>query len=149
MDTIGKIRIKKVHTLLDLVLSAVVLAAGFGVYFVLPGWGILFCVIGVLMFVFYKRANKREGDSTLLKETSLDIDSKYLDPLKAFLTDGAELPAFGLSEDNDHLYLKTFHNADAKVAYAQLFDVANNRFDAVTDIVELRGPKAEQLISKL
>lgn len=148
MDATGKIRIKKVHTLLDIVISTAVFAAGVGVYFVLPGWGILFCLIGVLLFVFYKRANKRVGESALLKEMSLDIDTKYLVPLKAFLTDGAELPAFELCKEGDHLYFETFHNADAKVAYAQLFDVANNRFEAVTDIVELRGSKAEQLISK-
>ena len=149
MNTTGEIRIKKVHTLLDLVISTAVFAAGVGVYFVLPGWGILFCFIGVLLFVFYKRANKRVGESTLLKETTLDVDMEYQDSLKAFLSDGAELPAFELSEEVDYLYLETFHNADAKVAYAQLFDVADNKFEAVTDIVELRGPRAEKLISKL
>ena len=50
-------KIRKVHTVLDLVISAVVLAAGVGLYFVLPGWGILFALIGILLFTFYKRAN--------------------------------------------------------------------------------------------
>ena len=48
IQIIMEIKIKKVHTLLDLVISAVVLAAGIGVYFVLPGWGILFGLIGIL-----------------------------------------------------------------------------------------------------
>lgn len=47
-------KIRKVHTVLDLVISAVVLAAGVGLYFVLPGWGILFALIGILLFTFYK-----------------------------------------------------------------------------------------------
>jgi hypothetical protein len=149
MNTTGEIKIKKDHTLLDLVISSAVFAAGVGLYFVLPGWGILFCLIGVLLFVFYKRANKRVGGSTLLKETSLDVDLEYRDSLKAFLSDGAELPAFELSKEGDHLYFETFHNEEAKVAYAQLFDVADNKFEAVTDIVELRGSRAEKLISKL
>lgn len=46
MDATEEIRIKKVHTFLDLAIATVVFAAGVGVYFLLPGWGILFCLIG-------------------------------------------------------------------------------------------------------
>lgn len=38
MDATEEIRIKKVHTFLDLAIATVVFAAGVGVYFPLPGW---------------------------------------------------------------------------------------------------------------
>ncbi len=47
MGVTQKIEIKIVHTFLDLAVAAIVCAAGVGVYFLLPGWGILFCLIGV------------------------------------------------------------------------------------------------------
>ena len=45
--------------------------------------------------------------------------------------------------------LEVYYNADAEVAYAQLFNFSNYSYEAATDIVELRGPKAGKLICKL
>ena len=144
-----EISIKKVHTLLDLVVSALVTAAGIGLYFVLPGWGILFCLIGVLLFLFYKRAYKREGVSTLLKEKSLDISRECLNGIIDFLggaTGDLELSA---ALDEDHLYLETFFNANAQQAYVRLYEVKENSFIPITEMVELKGAKAQTLITKL
>lgn len=96
MAATEEIRIKKVHTFLDLAIAAVVFAAGVGVYFILPGWGILFCLIGVLLFVFYKRASKRVGESTLLKEKSLDIAPECRNSLVIFL-EGKSVRRTGIS----------------------------------------------------
>ena len=84
MDTTSDITIKRVHTLLDLVISTAVFAAGVGVYFLLPGWGILFCFIGVLLFGFYKRSSRRVGEKTLLKEKSLDLAVSCRDSIMGF-----------------------------------------------------------------
>ena len=35
------------------------------------------------------------------------------------------------------------------VAYVQLYDVAENRFDPATQLVELKGDKARKLIAQL
>ena len=96
MAATEEIRIKKVHTFLDLAIAAVVFAAGVGVYFILPGWGILFCLIGVLLFVFYKRASKRVGESKLLKEKSLDIAPECRNSLVIFL-EGKSVRRTGIS----------------------------------------------------
>ena len=45
--------------------------------------------------------------------------------------------------------LEVYYNADAAIAYAQLFDFSNYTYEPATEIVELRGPKAEKLISKI
>lgn len=144
-----EIRIKKVHTLLDLVVSVAVIAAGVGLYFVLPGWGILFCLIGVLLIVFWKRASKRVGESTLLKEIDVDLVPECRDALIGFLEGDGELPELSKSDDGDHLWMEVFFNKDEKVAYARLYDVAANNFEPATGMLELRGPKAEKLISRI
>ena len=144
-----EIKLKKVHTVKDLVISAVVMAAGVGMYFLLPGWGVLLCLIGILMFVFFKRADKRVGDKTLLKETSLDIDPACREEIISFLGGTADTVALAPAPEGDHLYLEVYYNADAAVAYAKLYDVAENSFDPATGMTELRGARAQALIAKL
>ena len=149
MGTTEGIKIKKVHTFLDLAIASIVLAAGIGLYFLLPGWGILFCFIGVLLFVFYKRANKRVGESTLLKEKSLDINPEYRSGIIDFLENNTDFLDFETTSEADHLYLEVYFNAEKPVAYVRLYDVAENRFDAATEMIELRDSMAEKLITKL
>ena len=149
MGTTEEIKIKKVHTFLDLAIASIVLAAGIGLYFLLPGWGILFCFIGVLLFVFYKRANKRVGESTLLKEKSLDINPEYRSGIIDFLENNTDVLDFETTSEADHLYLEVYFNAGKPVAYVRLYDVAENRFDAATEMIELRDSMAEKLITKL
>ena len=45
--------------------------------------------------------------------------------------------------------LEVYYNADAEVAYAQLFNFSNYTYEAATDMVELHSPKAEKLINKI
>jgi len=142
-------KIRKVHTVLDLVISAVVLAAGVGLYFVLPGWGILFSLIGILLFTFYKRANMCVGDKTLLKEKTLDLATDIREQLTAFLSGQADIPELTPSGEDEHLYLEVYYNADASVAYAQLYDVADSHFDPATPMRKLTGAPAASLIAQL
>ena len=138
MGTTEEIKIKKVHTFLDLAIASIVLAAGIGLYFLLPGWGILFCFIGVLLFVFYKRADKRIGEATLHRSGLID-----------FLENNTDVLDFETTSEADHLYLEVYFNAEKPVAYVRLYDVAENRFDAATEMIELRDSMAEKLITKL
>ena len=149
MGTTEEIQIKKVHTFLDLAIAAVVFAAGVGIYFLLPGWGILFCLIGVLLFVFYKRANKRVGDSALLKEKSLDIAPECRDSIIGFLEGKSDELELHAASEGDHLYLEVYFNTEEKLAYARLYDVAENRFEPATDMKELQDSRALTLITKL
>ena len=141
--------IKKVHTFLDLAIATVVFAAGIGFYFLLPGWGILFCLIGVLLFVFYKRAYKRVGESTLLKEKSLECALECMNGIIDFLGGKADNLELKTAPEGDHLYLETFFNANAQLVYVQLYEVKENNFIPITDMVEFKGNKAQILITKL
>ena len=149
MGTTEEIQIKKVHTFLDLAIAAVVFAAGIGLYFVLPGWGILFCVIGILLFAFYKRAYKRVGKSTILKEKSLETAPECRDWIIDFLNERADKVDLSAASEGDHLYLEVYFNTAEQVAYARLYDVLENHFEPLTEMRELHGSRAQTLITKL
>lgn len=149
MGATEEIKIKKVHTFLDLAIATVVFVAGIGVFFLLPGWGVLFCLIGVLLFAFYKRAYKRVGENAVLKEQSLDVALEGRKGIVDFLEgrgDKLDLPA---ASEGDHLYLEVYYNAREPLAYARLYDMAENSFEPATGMKELKGSKAQTLIAKL
>ncbi|MGM9780643.1 MAG: hypothetical protein ACI3Y7_02190 [Candidatus Cryptobacteroides sp.] len=140
---------KKVHTLKDLALSVAITLSGIGLYFLNAGLGILIGVCGLLMILFYKASYKRAGENTLLKKEAVDICSSCRDSLKDFL-DGKDVqPEVKTSPQGAVIRLEVYYNARASVAYAQLFDFSNYSYVPATEIVELRGPRADCLITKL
>ena len=144
-----EIKFKKVHTKKDLIISSIVLAAGIGLYFVNAGLGILLAACGVLMLLFYKDGYKREGEGIVLQKKALDVAHSCRDSLKGFL-DGKDVePDVNAGINGGAIRLEVFYNAAASVAYAQLFDFSNYTYEPATDLVEVRGPKADKLISKL
>lgn len=144
-----EIKFKKVHTMKDLVISAVILAAGIGLYIVNAGLGVVIGGCGLLMSIFYKAAYKREGEDTILRKTALDISHSCRESLKEFL-DGKDVePEVKKSVNGAVIRLEVYHNAAFSVAYAQLFDFSNYAYVPATEIVELRGNKADTLISKI
>lgn len=144
-----EIKLKKVHSAKDLTISAIMLAAGIGLYFVNAGLGILLAVCGVLMLLLYKGGYQREGEGIALQKKALDVAHSYKDSLKGFL-DGKDVePEVNTSINGGVIRLEVYYNADASLAYAQLFDFSNYTYEPATGIVELRGPKADKLITKL
>jgi hypothetical protein len=143
-----EIQFKKVHTAKDLVISAIMLAAGIGLYFVNAGLGILVGVCGLLMLIFYKAAYKRVGEDILLAKKALDVAHSCRPSLKDFL-DGKDVePEINTTINGGVIRLELYFNAAAPVAYAQLFDFSNYTYEPATEIVELRGSRAEKLIRK-
>ena len=131
------------------IISAIFVAAGIGLYFVNVGLGILIGFCGLLMLIFYKGAYKREGEDILLKKTALDVAHSCKESLKGFL-DGKDVePEVNTSINGGVIRLEVYHNASASVAYAQLFDFSNYSYVPATELVELRGKRADCLISKL
>ena len=144
-----EIKLKKVHTAKDLIISAIVLAAGIGLYFVHVGLGVTIALCGLLLLIFYKAGYKREGENIVLRKTALDVSHSCRDSLKGFL-DGKDVePQIDKQVMGGIIRIEVYHNADAALAYAQLFDFSNYTYEPATDLVELRGPRAEKLISKL
>ena len=144
-----EIKLTKVHTTKDLLISAIVLAAGIGLYFVNAGLGILLAFCGILMLLFFKGGYKREGEDIVFQKKALDVAHSCRDSLKGFL-DGKDVePEVNTSINGGVIRLEVYYNADASLAYAQLFDFSNYTYEPATGLVELRGPKADKLITKL
>ena len=146
---IMEIKFKSVHTVKDLVISAIVLAAGIGLYFVNAGLGVVIGICGLLLLLFYKTGHKREGEDIVLRKKAFDIAHHCRESLKGFL-DGKDVePEISTNENGGVIRLEIYYNADAAVAYARLFDFSNYTYEPAMEIVELRGSRAEKLISKL
>ena len=144
-----EIKFRSVHTVKDLVISAIILAAGIGLFFVNKGLGAAVGVCALLMLLFLKTGHRREGDSIVLKKKALDVSHHCRESLKGFL-DGKDVePEVKLSGNGGIIRLEIYYNADEAVAYAQIFDFSNYTYEPATEIVELRGQRAEKLISKL
>lgn len=142
-------KLKPVHTGKDLVISAVILAAGIGLFFVNAGLGVVIGICGLLMLLLYKTGHKREGEDIVLRKKAIDVAHHCRESLKGFL-DGKDVePEIDTNENGGVIRLEIYYNADAAVAYAQLFDFSNYTYEPATEIVELRGQRAEKLIAKL
>lgn len=144
-----EIKLKKVHTAKDLIISAIVLAAGIGLYFINAGLGAVIAVCGILMLLLYKDGYKREGEGIVLRKKALDVAHTCRDSLKGFLEGKDVEPEVKTNINGGVIRLEAYYNLAATIAYAQLFDFSNYTYEPATDIVELRGPRAEKLISKL
>lgn len=142
-------KFKKVHTVKDLIVSILVIAAGVGLYFVNQGLGGVIGVCGLLLLLFYKAGYKREGEGILLTKKALDVSHSCRDSLKGFLEGKEVEPQIDTTAIGGIIRLEVYYNADAAIAYAQLFDFSNYTYEAATENVELRGPKAEKLIRKI
>ena len=144
-----EIKFKSVHTVKDLVISAIILAAGIGLFFINQGLGAMICVCAALMLFFYKSGHRREGENIILKKKAFDISHDCRESLKGFL-DGKDVePEIDPAGNGGVVRLEVYYNAEAAVAYAQLFDFSNYTYEPATEIVELRGDRAEKLIGKL
>lgn len=144
-----EIKFKKVHTAKDLIISILVIAAGVGLYFVNEGLGFVIGVCGLLLLLFYKAAYKKIGDNTLLTKKAQDLASSCMNSLIDYLGDKGDEPEVKQPGAGGVVRLEVYYNKEASVAYAQLFNFSNYTYEAATEIVELRGPRAEKLISKL
>ncbi len=115
------------------------MAAGIGLYFVNAGLGVVIGVCGLLLLLFYKTGHKREGEDIVLRKKAIDIAHHCRESLKGFL-DGKDVePEINTNENGGVIRLEIYYNADAAVAYAQLFDFSNYTYEPATDVAQ--GPK--------
>ena len=111
-----EIKLKKVHTPKDLIISAIVLAAGIGLYFVNKGLGAAFAFCGLLMLILYRSGFQREGDHTVLQKASLDVAVSCRESLKEFL-DGKDVdPVVDTSAKSGVILLEVYYNSKASLA---------------------------------
>ena len=79
----------------------------------------------------------------------MDVAHSCRESLKDFL-DGKDVePEVNTSVNGGVIRLEVYYSAAASVAYAQLFDFSNYSYVPATEIIELRGARADKLISKI
>lgn len=144
-----EIQFKKVHTAKDLIISALVLAVGVGLYFVNAVLGVFIGACGILMLLFYKAAFKKVGNDTILTKKAIDVASSCRSSLLDYLNGKDVDPEIQQPGAGGVIRLEVYFNKDAGVAYAQLFNFSNYTYEAATEMIELHSPKADKLISKL
>lgn len=140
---------KRVHSSKDLAISSATIAVGIGLYFANAALGVLIAFCGLLMLLFYKAACKREGDDTIFERRALELPVSRREALKGFLEGKDVEPDLGGIAEGAIIRMEVFYNADASVAYAQLYDFVNYSYVPATVLVELHGERADKLIKNL
>ena len=140
---------KKVHTGKDLAISTIVLLAGVGLFFVNKGLGICIGICGLFMYLVYKGGYKKDGKGILLTRKSEDICKACRTSIVEFLEGKNTVPTIKQGNEGGSIRLDVYFNKDEQVAYAQLYDFCNYTYEPATGIIELKGDKADKLISLL
>ena len=140
---------KKVHTGKDLAISTIVLLAGVGLFFVNKGVGICLIICGLFMFLVYKGAYRKDGKGILLTRKSEDVCKACRSSIVEFLEGKNTVPTINQGNEGGILRLDVYFNKAEGVAYAQLYDYNNYTYEPATGVVELKGDRAEKLLSLL
>ena len=144
-----EINFKKVHTVKDLVISAIVLLAGIGLFFVHKGLGITLALCGLAMLFLYKAGYKKDGQDIVLQKKSEDLCKSCRQSILDYLNGKDVTPQIKKGDEGGSVRLDIYYNAAAEIAYAQLFDFRNYAYEPETEVIELHSPKADKLISQL
>lgn len=144
-----EINFKKVHTVKDLAISTIVLLAGIGLFFINKGLGITIAVCGFVMFFIYKDRYKKDGQGIVLQKKSEDLCKACKPSIVDYLNGKDVTPQIKKGNEGGSVRLDVYYNADAGIAYAQLFDFRNYTYEPETDVIELHSPQADKLISQL
>ena len=140
---------KKVRTGKDLAISTIVLLAGAGLFFVNKGLGICIGICGLVMYLVYKSGYKKDGKGILLTRKSEDICKACRTSIVEFLEGKNTVPTIKQGNEGGSIRLDVYFDKDEQVAYAQLYDFCNYTYEPATGIIELKGDKADKLISLL
>ena len=140
---------KKVHTSKDLTISTIVLLAGIGLFFINKGIGICIAICGLFMFLIYKGGYKKDGQGILLTRKSEELCKCCKPSIVEFLNGKDVTPQIKEGSEGGSIRLDVYYNAEAGVAYAQLYDFCNYSYEPETEVIELHSPKADKLISQL
>lgn len=140
---------KRVHTGKDLAISTIILLAGIGLFFVSKGLGICIAICGLLMLLLFKCGYKKDGQGVVLQKKSEELCKCCKPSVIEYLNGKDVTPQIKEGNDGGSIRLDVFYNAEAGVAYAQLYDFCNYAYEPETEVIELHSPKAEKLISLL
>lgn len=138
----------KVHTSMDFIISGVIIAAGIGLFFISMATGIVVALCGILLLICYKSGYKYGNKDIVLKHKQLEVSKKYQKNVLDFLNGDATDLEMQPGNESGTLLLEVWCNTQASVAYAQLHDYLELRFQPITGIIELPTEKVQKVIEK-
>lgn len=144
-----EINFKRVHTGKDLAISTIVLLAGIGLFFVNKGLGICIAVCGLALFLIYKAGYKKDGQGIVLTKKSEDLCKACRGSIVKYLGGKDCIPTVKKGNEGGSVRLDVYYNKAEGVAYAQLYDFCNYTYEPATEVVELKGNRANTLISQI
>ena len=144
-----EINFKRVHTAKDLSISTIILLAGVGLFFINKGLGIGIAVCGLFMFLIYKGGYRKDGQDAVLTKKSEDLCKACKSSIADFLGGKDVKPVIKKGDEGGSVRLDVYYNRAERIAYAQLFDFCNYAYEPLTEIVELKGDKAEKLLASI
>lgn len=142
-------KFKRVHTPTDFIISGILIAASFGLFFVSKGIGITLAIISLLLLVFLKSGFQRENDPLVLSHKKIEIGKRYQQAVLDFLNGKSEELQVKCGNEGGTLLLETWYNPKEGVAFAQLNVYEELSFQPITEIIELKDNQAKTLIEKL
>ena len=144
-----KEKIYKVHAPKDLIVSAMILMLGVGLFFVNRIAGVSMAVAAVVLFLIYKSGYKMEGSDVLLKNKNLELSRHCRASVLDFIQGKSQELHLIHGNDGGTILLQTWFNKEEHVAYVCLSDYVDFDFQKVTEILQLSDEQAQKLISAL
>ncbi len=140
---------RRVHTLTNIIVSAVFAVAGIGLFFINAGLGISLIVLGVLLFFLWKSGFRKDGLDTVLTKEAIDVPRSFRQNILDFLEGRADEVEFKEGCEGGCVRIEAFYNKHEQIVFAQLMDFSSYTYQPVGEMTELRGAKAAKLIETL
>lgn len=140
---------RRVHTLNNIIVTAVIAVAGIGLVFVNTGLGIALIFVAVLLFFLWKSGFKKDGLDTVFTKEAIDVPRSFRQNIIDFLEGKTDEVEFKEGCEGGCVRIETFYNKNEQVAFAQLMDFSSYTYQPVGEMVELRGAKAAKFIETL
>ena len=140
---------KKVHAIKDLIISGCIILAGTALFFVHKATGVCIFLCGIIFLILYKSGYKLNDEGILLQKKSMELNYNCRESLLDFINGKKIEPMLVQGNEGGTVLLEVWFNAPADIAYAQLSEYKELRFQPVTDIVKLSADQAQLLIQKI
>lgn len=144
-----EVNFKRVHTLNNIIITAIIAVAGIGLFFVNTGLGIALVFVAVLMFFLWKSGFRKEGVSTVFTKAAIDVPRSFRQNIIDFLEGTTDEVDFKEGCEGGCVRIEAFYNKSEQIVFAQLMDFSSYTYQPVGKVAELRGARATKFIETL
>lgn len=144
-----EIKFKNIHTVKDLTVSLVIIAAGVGLFFLNKGIGVVIAAFGLILLLLYKKGYVREGSDTCLLKKDMELNKACRASVMDYISGRDVKPELVEGNDGGSVRLLIYYNKEEGIAYAQLFDYKGYEYQPASEMVKIRRPRVDRLIDQI